>query len=126
MYEVLVARMRRDLVTSLARQPTTLQTLVCERTAFNYVMLKQKESLAVGAVGGFRHMTEVKEFNAFWMGLAEQLNKMMQAGNSEYRDNLLRSVGSVLASVIAELVPDPAARRLAIDQANLALAAAGL
>lgn len=128
MYEILVVRMRRDLISALGRPPSTLQALVCERTAFNYVLLKQKSAQPVGdtAHGGFRHMTEVKEFNAFWIGLAEQLNKMMQQADSAYRASLLASVGAIIRDTLAELIPDKVEQRVATDRLNLALASAGL
>lgn len=128
MYEIVVNRLRRDLVAHLASPPNTLQLLVCERVSYNYVLIKQKERMRVGdlAGGGFRHMTEVKEYNAFWLTLAETLSRMMKAGNQEYRDNLLRSVARVISEVLSEVVTDPVALAAARSRVSAELANAGL
>lgn len=125
-YEVLVVKLRRELQAALAKSPTTLQLLVCERTALNYILIKKKDKVGVGPLHGWRHMTEVKEFNAFWMGLAETLNKMMIAGQADYRDSLLAQVGSAVNGVLKELVPDDQERAAMRSRIGAELASVGL
>jgi hypothetical protein len=124
LHEVLVARLRRELHDALGQVPSTIQLLVAERTAFNYILIKDKETHAVGDPGGFAHMTAAKEFNAFWLSLADALNKMMLSAKAEFRDNMLRTIGKTINEVLASAIHDPAERAELRDRIATSLAAA--
>lgn len=126
-YESLVVRLRRELQVALAKPPSTIQLLITERAAFNYVLMKQKDKKGVGnQVTGWAHMTAVKEFNAFWLNLAESLNKMMQAGQTEYREALIAQVGTVVNGVLRDEVPDENTRKVLRSRLASELMALGL
>jgi hypothetical protein len=71
LYEVLVHRMRyeaRDLPMN------TVQQLLIERIAYNYIVLRSKER---GELGGFSHSTVQKDFNSFWLSMTAEFNRLM-------------------------------------------------
>lgn len=121
-YEVLVVRLRRDMVDSLAAQPNTLQLLMVERTAYHYVAMRARESSGADGTFNFRTAGEEKDYNAFWSQLAEQLSRMMQAGNDEYRMNLFQQVTKAFLSTIRDTIPDETTRKLSVARFNSVLA----
>lgn len=125
MYEVLVIRLRRDLHEALVKAPSTIQLLVAERTAMNYILIKNAERHAIGSTGGFAHFTAAKEFNAFWMSLAETLNKMMRSGDAAYREALLVKVGQTISTVLQEAIPDETQRKVWRERIGADLASVG-
>lgn len=101
LYNTLIARMMRE---SAHLNNSTLVTLLIERIAFNYVVMRWKESRPMGELEGFAHATAQKEFNSFWLGLSKELGAMLKQTDREYRDELLRQV---MASLQAALESEP-------------------
>jgi len=107
LYEVLVARMR-DEAKDLPM--TTVQLLLIERIAFNYVVLRSKER---GELGGFAHSSVQKDYNTFWLAMTDQFNKLLGKTSEPLgaadRKALLKDVQKIVAATLAE-VPDPRLR----------------
>lgn len=105
MYEILVVRMRREL-RAVRPNVTTMELLVCERAAYNYILMKAKDQHAVGAEDGFSSMSAVKEFNAFWMQLAKMVTENMRQSNEEFKNQLRDSVAKALGDAMEKTVQD--------------------
>src|SRR5690349_10250926 len=75
LYEVLVARMREE-----ARHlpMNTVQQLLIERIATNYIVLRCKER---GELGGFAHTSVQKDYNTFWLTMTAEFNRMLGKGD---------------------------------------------
>lgn len=96
-YEVIVARMRREC----EHVPlNTIQNLLIERIALNYVVLKHKESYRPGEEGGFDHMTVVKDWNTFWLKTTAEFNDLLVKFKPDDRKAVLGEVKSIIISVL--------------------------
>lgn len=71
LYEVLVHRMREE---AKHLPMNTVQQLLIERIAFNYVVLRSKER---GELGGFAHSTVQKDYNTFWLSMTAEFNRLL-------------------------------------------------
>lgn len=107
LYEVLVHRMRgeaKDLPMN------TVQQLLIERIAYNYIVLRSKER---GELGGFNTAAVQKDFNTFWLSMTQEFNRMLcksesMAGNE--RKLLLREVQQLILQTVNASVHDPKTR----------------
>lgn len=96
-YEVVVDRLRREAGGRL----TTIDLLLLERIAFNYVAMRAKEA-AAGTERGFAHATAQKDYNTFWLDLVKEFNKQTKQTDSEFRESLVAQVGRIVRDVINE------------------------
>lgn len=107
LYEVLVARMRREA----ADLPmNTVQQLLIERIAYNYVIMRERES---GTHGGFGTSNAQKDFNTFWLSMTQEFNRMLckaETMNGNERKALLKQVQQVILSTVDKSVTDPKTR----------------
>lgn len=104
MYEVLIVRLRREA--QAMPNMTTIQLLLIERIARNYIVLRLKESLGANE-GGFAHATAQKEFNSFWLSMTQEFNRQMrQIPDGEYFDELIKRVKTSFKEAL-EVVEDP-------------------
>jgi hypothetical protein len=105
LYEVLVARMRNEA----ADLPmNTVQQLLIERIAYNYIVLRDKE-----ATGGFNTASVQKDFNTFWLSMTQEFNRMLtktETMNGSERKALLREVQQIIMSTVNKSVNDPKTR----------------
>jgi hypothetical protein len=107
LYEVLIARMRheaRDLPMN------TVQALLIERIAYNYIILRVKES---GENGGFQTTAAQKDFNTFWLSMTQEFNRMLSKAetmNGNERKALLREVQRLIVTSVNQAVSDPRTR----------------
>lgn len=105
LYEVLVFRMRteaRDLPMN------TVQQLLIERIAFCYVMMRDRENN-----GGFQSPASIKDFNAFWLSMTQEFNRMLgkaETLSGNERKNLLREVQRLILATVNGSVQDPKTR----------------
>ena len=99
-YEVIVARMRRE---SRHVPMTTVQQLLIERIAYNYVILRNNENEQA-----FAHTTAQKDFNSFWLSMTHEFNSLVRITDAEYRDTLLKHVGKVIRDALIEEFPEAA------------------
>lgn len=107
LYEVLVIRMRRE---ASGLPMNTVQQLMIERIAYNYVVMREKER---GALGGFGTTTMQKDFNTFWLSMTQEFNRMLvksETLNIHERKALLREVQQLILRSVNEAVSDPRQR----------------
>jgi hypothetical protein len=108
LYEILVARMRREASHLSAN---TVQQLLIERIAYNYIVLRVKEA-AAGTANGFAHATAQKEFNTFWLSMTQEFNKQLKGTDADFRSSFMVEIAKVVQSVIAEVPEGPLRARL--------------
>jgi len=105
LYEVLVARMRQEA----ADLPmNTVQQLLIERIAYNYIVLRSKEGS-----GGFNTAAMQKDFNTFWLSMTQEFNRMLtktEVMNGTERKALLREIQQLIISTVNASVNDPKTR----------------
>lgn len=120
LYEVLVHRMREE-----ARHlpMNTVQQLLIERIAYNYIVLRSKER---GELGGFAHSTVQKDYNTFWLTMTAEFNKMLgkEAGGTD-RKALLKDVQEIIVSTV-NTVSDPKIRGDLLEKLATAFETAGI
>jgi hypothetical protein len=107
LYEVLIHRMRREA----ADLPmNTVQQLLIERIARNYIELRIRED---GGLEGFTSASAQKEFNTFWLSMTQEFNRMITkqetlSGNE--RKTLLRDIQQTILKTVNNSVTDPKTR----------------
>jgi hypothetical protein len=105
LYEVLVFRMRaeaRDLPMN------TVQQLLIERIASNYVYMRDKENN-----GQFQSPASQKDFNTFWLSMTAEFNRMLTKSetlNNNERKTLLREIQRTILTTVNGSVQDPKTR----------------
>lgn len=99
-YEVIVMRMRAE---ARGIPMTTVQQLLIERIAYNYVIMRHHERQ-----NEFRTTTAQKEFNNFWLSMTHEFNSLVKVTDSEYREQLLQHVGKVITDALTEDYPEVA------------------
>lgn len=107
LYEVLVHRMRAE---AKDLPMNTVQQLLIERIAFNYIIMRSREN---GALGGFTSANVQKEFNAFWLSMTQEFNRMLVKAESlsgNERKTLLREVQQLILQTVNASVNDPKTR----------------
>jgi hypothetical protein len=102
MYEVIIARLRRE---ANHLPMSTIQTLLLERIARNYIVLRLKESRAPGQ-GGFAHATAQKEFNTFWLSMTVEFNRLLRASDAGGYEQTMREFASILTETLNEVLGD--------------------
>lgn len=121
LYEVLVARMR----TEARNLPmNTVQQLLIERIATNYIILKAREA---GEGGGFTSTASQKDYNTFWLTMTQEFNRML--GRADAKDDravLLREMQTIIVNTLATTISDPRQRRLALEKLASAMEKAGV
>lgn len=122
LYEVLVARLRAEA----AHLPmNTIQQLLIERIAFNYIVLRAKER---GELGGFAHSSVQKDYNTFWLDMTREFNRMLGKGEAmgaSDRKALLKDVQQIITSTLAG-VEDPRLRAQLLEQMALKFETVGI
>jgi hypothetical protein len=107
LYEVLVNRMRAEA----ADLPmNTVQQLLIERIAYNYIVMREKER---GALGGFHNTNSQKDFNTFWLSMTQEFNRMLtkaEVMSGQERKALLREVQQLILNTVNHAVTDPRMR----------------
>lgn len=107
LYEVLVARMRTEAVDL---PMNTVQQLLIERIAYNYIVMREKER---GAQGGFNSTSMQKDFNTFWLSMTQEFNRMLAKTDTlsgHERKALLREVQQLILTTVNQSVSDPRTR----------------
>lgn len=97
----------------------TVQTLLLERIAYNYVFLKYRE--LKGEVAG----KEQKDFNSFWLSMTQEFNRLLTVNEAERREQLMDDVVSVFNEAIA-LIQDKETRQAVQQSVGAGLAKKGL
>lgn len=103
LYEILVRRMRKEA----SHLPmNTVQLLLIERIAYNYIVMRSKEAANTVEEGAFSHATQQKEFNTFWLSMTQEFNKQMRATDAEFRAQVMKTMASAVVGVLRE-IDDP-------------------
>lgn len=107
LYEVLVHRMRKEAENL---PMNTVQQLLIERIAYNYIVMRSREN---GEFGGFTNANAQKDFNTFWLSMTQEFNRMlgkaeMMGGNE--RKTLLREIQQHILHTINSSVDNPKTR----------------
>lgn len=92
-YELIVARMRKEASHCAM---STVQQLLIERIAYNYVVLRWNE-----ARDSFAHTTAQKEFNSFWLSMTQEFNRTLRVTDQEYKTALLGQIAEVISETMA-------------------------
>jgi len=111
-YEVLVVRLRRE---AAMLSMSTINLLLIERIAYNYVVLRTKEAIPAGSQGAFSHATQQKEFNSFWLAMTQEFNRQTRQVDAQFRENTLKAVAKAVRSVLAD-IPDTDLRSQLTDR----------
>lgn len=112
LYEVIVNRLQEE---ARGLPMTTVQLLLIERIAFNYVVLRSKER---GQLGGFSHSGVQKDYNTFWLDMTRQFNAMLGKGEAMSvadRRALFKEIQQIITSTLAT-VEDPRLRAQLLDE----------
>jgi hypothetical protein len=105
-YEVIVARMRREA----AHIPmNTVQQLLIERIALNYIIMKFREGRPLGDEQGFQHAGVIKDWNTFWLASTREFADLMLKFRPSDKEAVLTQVRDVLTEVLGTI--DDAALR---------------
>lgn len=103
LYEILVARMRRE---SAHLPMNTVQQLLIERIAYNYIVMRSKEAAPSIEDGGFQHATQQKEYNTFWLSMTQEFNKQLKSTDADFRAQVMKTMAEVVADILRE-IDDP-------------------
>lgn len=107
LYEVLIYRMRKE---AKNLPMNTVQQLLIERIAFNYIIMRLRER---GEMGGFTTANASKDFNTFWLTMTQEFNRMLSKaetmGGGE-RKELLREIQQLILQTVNASVNDPKTR----------------
>lgn len=87
----------------------TIQTLLLERIAYTYTVIRMKED---GVIARFARANEAKDYNTFWMSMTQEFNKLLSSGQDKLRETLLLQVKDVVDAAIAEVEDDDIKRKL--------------
>lgn len=122
LYEVLVARMRAE-----ARHlpMNTVQQLLIERIAFNYIVLRAKEN---NQLGGFAHSTVQKDYNTFWLSMTSEFNRLLgkvEPLSAADKKGFLREIQAIIVRTL-DTVDDPKVRSGLFEKLAAAFQEAGI
>lgn len=112
LYEVLVARMR-DEAKNLPMN--TVQQLLIERIAFNYIVLRSKER---GELGGFNNTNVQKDYNSFWLSMTAEFNRLLgrtEALSGQERKTMFKVMHAIVADALTA-VASPAERAAVMER----------
>lgn len=107
-YEVIVARMRRE---ASHIQMNTIQQLLMERIALNYIVLRYRESQPTGDEQGFTHAGVQKDFNTFWLTMTREFNELLARFRPSDKDAVMGMVKQAVEEILATLPAEHSAIR---------------
>jgi hypothetical protein len=121
-YEVIVIRMRREAA-HIAMN--TVQQLLIERIALNYIVMKFRESKPLGNEQGFQHAGVIKDWNTFWLASTKEFTDLLVKFRPSDKDALLHQVQEAITTVLAQ-VDDPEMRSSLLQAFATQFTAVGL
>jgi len=94
-YEIIVARLRNEI----EHVPlSTLQQLRVERIAFNYIVLKFRESLAANDFAFAEHL---KDWNTYWAQITREFDTVARAWKPTEKEAIMAVVRSAVGEILA-------------------------
>jgi len=104
LHGAIVARLRTE---ARGMPMNTVQQLLLERIAYNYIVLKYKEE-----TNGFTSPTQQKDFNTWWLAMTQEFNKLLMANQDRMRDAMLAQVQDIVKGVISTVADVEERKRL--------------
>lgn len=97
----------------------TVQNLLLERIAYNYVYLKYRE------LKGSSTGREQKDLNSFWLSMTQEFNRLLSVNEAERREKLMKDVVDVFQEALA-LIQDKETQQAVSQSISAGLAKKGL
>lgn len=120
LYEVVVNRMRQE---SQGVPMNTIQTLLMERIAYNYIVMKAREQ---GIIETQMSAAAQKDLQTWWLAMTAQFNKQLnKATEQEFKDKILLEVVNVIGNVLSK-IEDPKLRKKLRDEMMAGFETAGI
>lgn len=102
LHAAIVERLRRE---AAGMPMNTVQQLLLERIAYNYIVLKWKEE-----TNGFTNTSQQKDFNTWWLSMTQEFNRLLMANQDRMREALLLQVQQIVNDSL-RLITDDEERR---------------
>lgn len=102
LHTAIVERLRRE---ASGMPMNTVQQLLLERIAYIYIVLKWKEE-----TNGFSSPGQQKDFNAWWLSMTQEFNRLLTANQDRMREALLMQVQQIVNDSL-RLISDEEDRR---------------
>ncbi len=106
LYDILLERLRRE---ARGLPMTTAQTLLIERIAFYYIVMKSKERFAVGSGEGFSNASQQKDFTTFWLSMTKEFNAVVARASKSDRDSVMTEVKDIILKA-SKVIKDKSVR----------------
>lgn len=104
LFNVIVQRLREEAAHLTLN---TIQEMLLERIATNYIILRWRERGILGE-GGFEHSTAAKDANSFWLSMTREFNAQVKVGDAEFRDAYVKQVNEAIAGALEGMHEDVA------------------
>lgn len=100
MYNVIVHNLKEEASTL---PMNTVQQLLLERIAYNYILLRWKENR-----DGWTHERNQKEFHTFWLSMTAEFNRNLRAAKADelvmaIKDKMMIAVKNALETVPSDV-----------------------
>lgn len=107
LYEVIIARMREEVAHV---KLNTIQQLLVERIAYNYIVLRWREvQTSKNLTAGFEHSKYAKDYNTFWLDMTREFNRLVKGDDEDStKRELVDKIGQAISSAFDGLHPDVA------------------
>jgi hypothetical protein len=99
-YEVIVVRMRNE---AKHIPMNTVQQLLIERIAMNYIVMKFRESRPLGDDQGFQHAGVIKDWNTFWLASTKEFTDLLVKFKPSDKEAVLAQVRDVIMTELQSL-----------------------
>lgn len=109
-YHTLHAEIVQRLQAEAAGFPmNTIQTLLLERIAYTYTVIRMKED---GVAQRFLRANEARDYNSFWMSMTQEFNKLLSSGQDKLREVLLLQVKDVVDDAVNSVEDEDTRKKL--------------
>lgn len=102
LHGAIVTRLRNE---ARGMPMNTVQQLLLERIAYNYIVLKNKEE-----TNSFSTPTQQKDFNTWWLSMTQEFNKLLLANQDRMREAMLMQINDIIRGSL-EIITNPDERR---------------
>jgi hypothetical protein len=100
-YEILVARMRRE---SAGLPMNTLMQVLIERIALGYATLRLREGKPLGDREGFADASQAKDVNAFFLRAMKEFNdQLYRATSQQPGEQFMQRLKAVLVDALSKI-----------------------
>lgn len=122
LYEHIIHRMRNE---AKGVPMSTVQQLLIERIATNYIIMKMREGKSAEA-GGFTSAAALKDFNTWWLASTQEFNKILKVQTPEsVKRAVFEDVKNVIMATL-ESVVDKKLKEALMQKFLAEISAAGL